>query len=152
MTNFIFPSTRVPAVPIAARALLGLAALAIAIGGLASPGCQTSTPSWTPGTFDDVFRHHETYQDSVITLNGSYMGWQGGECVFPPYAAPQESRSDWIFRIGNQCLYVTGGSPPNVSPMEVSGVGQQIRLDARLRITADKQILLEYVRSAPAAQ
>ncbi|GEM_PF-3144790 len=148
----IFPCTRVPAAPFAARALLGLTALVIVIGGLDFPGCQTSKPGRAPQTLDELYEYREAYRDSLITLDGSFMGWQGGECVFPPYAAPQESRSDWTFKLGNQCLYVTGGRPPDMSPMEGTGVGRQIRLDARLRITPDGRLLLEFVSCTPVSQ
>ena len=141
-----------PARPCAARAVLCLAALAVAIGCLTSPGCETSKPRGTLETFDDVYRYREAMRDSLIALTGRFMGWQGGECVFPSYAAPQATRSDWIFKIGDSCLYVTGGRPPDVSPMEGTGVGRQIRLDARLRITPDSRVLLEYVSSAPVVQ
>lgn len=139
MTCHVYPSNRV---------VISLAVIAITGAFLAFPGCQTSKPSGAPETLDDLYQYRETYRDSIITLTGNFMGWQGSTCTFPPYAAPQESRSDWIFRIGDKCVYVTGGIPPAVSPMEGVGVGIQIRLDARLRITPGSQLLLEYVRSA----
>ncbi len=131
------------------RVLPCAAALALAFGCLTSPGCETSKPRRSLETFEDVYRHREANRDSLITLTGRYMGWQGAECVFPSYAAQQKTRSDWIFQIGDSCLYVTGGRPPDLSPMEGTGGGRQIRLDARLRITPDSRLLLEYVRSAP---
>lgn len=116
---------------------------------LATPGCQTSKPPGAPETFDDVYEMRATYRDSVLVLTGRFMGWGGGECVFPSYAARQEKRSDWIFMIGDRCMYVTGGRPPDLSPMEDSSVGKRIRLDARLRFTPDSRLFLEYVRSSP---
>jgi len=151
-TCLVFLRTDGSGAPYASRLTVSIVALAIAIGCLSSPGCQTSNPIRAPETFDDVFQSREIYRDSLITLKGYYMGWQGGKCVFPSYAAPQESRSDWIFMIGDSCMYVTGGEPPDVSPMEGTGVGSQIRLDARLRIKPDNRLLLEYVRSVPLSQ
>ena len=152
LTDFVIPCTVSPAAPFAARAVLCLAALAFVIGCVTFPGCQSSKPNRPLETFDDVYQYRETYHDSLITLTGRFMGWEGGECIFPSYAASQETRSDWIFKIGDSCLYVTGGGPPDVSPMEGTGVGKQIRLDAHLRITPDNRLLLEYVRSTPVSQ
>ena len=119
---------------------------------LSVAGCQTSKPPGAPETFDDVYELRATYRDSVITLTGRFMGWQGGECVFPSYAARRETRSDWIFTVGDRCMYVTGGRPPELSPMEATSAGTWIRLEARLRITPDNRLLLEYVNSTPAPQ
>jgi len=105
-----------------------------------------------PETLDELYQYRESYRDSLITLTGNFMGWQGSTCIFPSYAASQESRSDWIFKIVDKCVYVTGGTPTAVSPMEGVGVGIRIRLDARLRITPGSRLLLEYVRSTPVSK
>ena len=138
--------------PHAAPATLYLAALFLSIAFHASPGCQSQQPLRTPETFDDVYEQREALRDSVITLTGRFMGWEGTGCTFPVYAARQATRSDWIFRIGDTCLYVTGGSPPDLSPMETTSSGTQITLEARIRPTSDGKLLLEYVRSRPMSQ
>ncbi len=137
--------------PRAAPAAICLAAASLMITLLGS-GCQTPDPLRAPETFDDVFDQRDSLRDSVITLTGRWMGWHGTDCVFPSYAARQATRSDWIFKIGQTCLYVTGGNPPGLSAMEDTTTGTDIILEARVRITGDKQLLLEYVRSTPASQ
>jgi hypothetical protein len=80
------------------------------------------------------------------------MGWKGSECVLPEYASRQVTRSDWLFKVGAACLYVTGGGPQHVSPMEPTSAGAAITLEARLRVTDDGKLLLEYVRASPVKQ
>jgi hypothetical protein len=113
------------------------------------PGCQSQQPLRAPETLDEVYEQRETLRDSVITLNGRFMGWEGSDCIFPAYAARQATRSDWVFRVGTTCLYVTGGAPPGLSAMEADSMGTPIILEARIRPAADGKLLLEYVRSTP---
>jgi hypothetical protein len=151
-TDISSPRKDGPTEPHTAPATLYLAALFLSIAFHASPGCQSQQPLRAPETFDDVYEQREALRDSVITLAGRFMGWEGAGCVFPAYAARQATRSDWIFRIGDTCLYVTGGSPPDLSPMDTTSPGKQITLEARIRSTADGKLLLEYVRSTPMSQ
>ena len=102
-------------------------------------------------TLEDVYEQRDALRDSVITLSGLFMGWRGTDCVFPESAARQKG-SDWILRVGDTCLYVTGGSPPGLSAMEESSTGQRISLQARVRVTSEGRILLEYVDSTPVAR
>jgi hypothetical protein len=136
----------------AAWAVVCLAVLVAILGTLTLGGCRASRSSQSIETIDDLFENRLAYRDSLITLTGSFMGWQGGQCDFPSYAAPQESRSDWIFKVGDQCLYVTGGRPSGLSPAEEQAVGARIRLDARLKFASDGRLLLQYVRSTPVTQ
>ena len=129
-----------------------IAAALLSLAALNGPGCQTPQPSRSPVTLEDVYEQRDALRDSVITLSGLFMGWRGTGCVFPEYAARQEKRSDWILRIGDSCLYVTGGSPPGLSAMEESSTGQRISLQARVRVTSEGRILLEYVDSTPVAR
>jgi len=117
-----------------------------------SPGCQTEKPLRALETFDDVYEQRASLRDSVVTLTGRFMGWNGADCIFPSYAARQATRSDWIFMVGDRCLYVTGGSPPGLSAMEADSAGTQIVLEARLQVNPDEQLLLEYVNSEPFSQ
>lgn len=117
-----------------------------------SLGCHSQQPLRPPETFDDIYEQRESLRDSVITLAGQFIGWGGAGCEFPPYAARQATRSDWIFRMGGQCLYVTGGSPPGMLAMEATPAGEPIALEARVRVTHDDRLLLEYVRSTPTSQ
>ena len=126
-----------------------LPAVLLSLASLTTPACQTSRPPRAPETFDDVYEHRESLRDSVITLHGAYMGWNGSECVFPAYAALQATRSDWILKIGETCLYVTGGSPPGLSAMEETPAGQRVSLEVRVRVNPGGRILLEYVRTVP---
>ena len=117
-----------------------------------SAGCRTPQPPRTPETIDDLYQRRDSLRDSVITLHGRFMGWKGSECVLPEYASRQATRSDWLFKVGEVCLYVTGGGPQDLSPMEPTSTGAAITLEARLRITEDGKLLLEYVRSSPVTQ
>lgn len=114
--------------------------------------CKTQETARALQTFDDVFEQRAGLADSVITLTGRFMGWNGRDCIFPSYAASQETRSDWIFMVGKNCLYVTGGTPPGLSAMEETSIGKQIILDARVRVTHETQLLLVYVRSTTVSQ
>ena len=151
-TDISSPRDNDPIEPHTTPATLYLAALCLCIAVHASPGCQSQQPLRAPETFGDVYEQREALRDSVITLTGRFMGWEGTGCTFPVYAARQATRSDWIFSIGDTCLYVTGGSPPDLSPMEATSSGRPITLEARIRPSADGKLLLEYVRSTPMSQ
>lgn len=81
--------------------------------------------------------------DSVIVLEGKYMGIYGKDCKMIE-GSRQQTRSDWIFTDGQQCIYVSGGGPKNLHPMNDKNI--DILLKAKYK-HKDGAVYLEYVES-----
>jgi len=107
-------------------------------------GCGASGPSAKSNLFDDIYHNIGSYADSTLTLEGQFMGWTGTECRFPPYASRQLTRSDWSFKVGGVCLYVTGGHPVGLDLFIDTLAGREMHLEATVRCTHDNKIYLEY--------
>ncbi|MBZ5523968.1 MAG: hypothetical protein LAP21_17160 [Acidobacteriia bacterium] len=79
------------------------------------------------------------YVNSVVTLEGSFLGWGAlGKHHFPPGAETSpKTRSDWMFATGLDCAYVTGGKPVGVDPAEHQDYGCHIELTGMVALGDD---------------
>ena len=104
--------------------------------------CVSSNQSG-PLTLESMYENLSDIRDSTVVLDGVYLGWKATDCAFPGYASAQQSRSDWICRIGDACVYVTGGKPQGADPMVDAHAN--VHLTAIVRATSDRKIYLEFV-------
>jgi len=82
----------------------------------------------------------------ITELEGTYLGWSGAGCNYISNHAPQITRSDWTFRDSEgNCIFVMGGKPDFLNPMENSDTGKKIRLSAKLREDKDNKLYLQFV-------
>lgn len=57
-------------------------------------------------SIESIQNQPEKYLNRRVSINGSFMGWQGG-CQSPPPV----TRSDWMIEDGTGCIYVSGRLP-----------------------------------------
>lgn len=82
----------------------------------------------------------------ITELEGFYLGWSGTGCDYISNRALQITRSDWTFRDSEgKCIFVTGGKPDFLNPMENNDNGKKIKLSAKLREDKDNKLYLEFV-------
>jgi hypothetical protein len=87
----------------------------------------------------------DAYRDKQVELDGVFMGWRGGECRMPAHASQAVTRSDWLFKNGEDCIYVTGGRPQGFDPSDAKQQGRHLQLRAIVRLTQDQKAYLEFV-------
>jgi hypothetical protein len=93
-----------------------------------------------------LFTHPTQYVGQVVRLEGLFQGFRVTDCRFPATASRAGlTRSDWLFRTGEDCLYVTGGAPPEIDPIDPRYIGRRITLDARVIEGETGKLLLRYV-------
>ncbi len=82
-----------------------------------------------------------------LTLNGKFMGYSGVDCIFFENfnAYPPETRSDWIFKQQENCIYVTGGFPGGLNPAEFDDRGKEIILKAKVKKNDENKLYLEFI-------
>jgi hypothetical protein len=85
------------------------------------------------------------YEGQTVKLEGTYHGWRADECRLASTASPSMTRSDWLVRTGSDCIYVTGGMPGDLDPMNPEDIGQWIVLEAVVERRDDGHIYLRYV-------
>ena len=77
-----------------------------------------------------VFTNPAAYDGQTVRVEAVFQGYSAGDCQFAQGARTTSvTRSDWLVRQGEHCLYVTGGRPPSIDP---SAVGKRIDLGARV--------------------
>ncbi|MDF1549174.1 MAG: hypothetical protein P1P88_15215 [Bacteroidales bacterium] len=82
----------------------------------------------------------------IIELEGNYLGWSGSGCNYIQNYAHQITRSDWTFRdTDGNCIFVTGGKPVFLSPLENEDNEKKIKLIAKLREDKENKFYLEFV-------
>lgn len=93
----------------------------------------------------EICAESERYVGQVVTLRGRFQGWQAAECQFPEGAANQpRTRSDWLIRTGDDCVYVTGGMPKDFDSVKPENVGRRIELEAEVMQGEDGRVYLAY--------
>jgi hypothetical protein len=84
-----------------------------------------------------------TYEGKQVDLDGRYLGFTHAECNFPSnFLSLQLTRSDWVFKEGKWCCFVTGSLPSGLSPMEQKQVPVHLRATVRLK---GEKIYLEFI-------
>ncbi len=114
-------------------------AVALSLGGV---GCtQPTAPTISDG---DVFSNPAALAGQTVQVEGLFQGYRAGECRFAAAARPVGlTRSDWLVRRETMCLYVTGGFPPGLDPLDPAAIGQQVKLRARVIDDGDGKFLLQ---------
>jgi hypothetical protein len=109
-------------------------------GGGAKPG-QTK-----PETVADLCEAPARYMDQVVRMTGAFNGFRVADCRFPEGASSTAlTRSDWLFRTGEDCLYVTGGAPAGIELVDPGSIGRRLELTARVSRREDGRIFLRYL-------
>ncbi len=108
-------------------------------------GCRTQADELSLRTLSQLFEKPTRYEGQVITFVGIYQGWRPLECHFSALASQSITRSDWLFRVDNDCLYVTGGKPHGIDPMNSTDIGRRIELKGMLMRSNDGSIYVKYL-------
>jgi hypothetical protein len=109
----------------------------------ANRGAQNELPS-TP-TIAAIHKNLEAYRDKTVALDGIFLGWRGDECRMDAHAGAAITRSDWLFKNGEDCIYVTAGRPQGFDPSDTRQKGRRLRLHAIVRLTKEQKTYLEFV-------
>ena len=96
-------------------------------------------------TVANICKNSGTCEGEEFTLRGEFLGWSGSDCVFPDNASAGITRSDWIFRDGTGCIYVSGGKIAQLDPFEKNNVGTQISIRVIPRLGPDQKMYLEFI-------
>jgi hypothetical protein len=120
---------------------------------LALAGCAqrpATVEGEVPSGGADVFADPAAFQGRTVRVEGVLHGYRVAECRFAPAArAVSLTRSDWLVRRGAGCLYVTGGVPPGVNPMNPAAAGRALELQATVIADPDGRFLLRLVEARP---
>lgn len=77
---------------------------------------------------DELVQRAPVFKDKIVTVRGSFMGWQGS-CKGPP----PETRSDWMLEHGGVCIYVSGPTPVGIERTPNSkDIGREIEIVGRV--------------------
>lgn len=101
-----------------------------------------------PLTVSDLCGPPPLPADQSVKLTGLFHGFRVEGCAFPECVAGSSlTRSDWLFRTGGDCVYVTGGAPPGVDLIDPSFAGRPIDLQARVTQDATGKLRLHYIEA-----
>jgi hypothetical protein len=96
----------------------------------------------------EICAESERYVGRVVTLQGLFQDWQVAGCLFPDGAANHpRTRTDWLIRTADDCIYVAGGMPEDLDPMNPENLGCRIELEAEVMQDEDGQVYLVYRNS-----
>lgn len=115
-----------------------------------SSGCRTNQVSGSTA-FENLnlkylSENSEKFLGKIVELEGNYLGWSGSGCNYIQNHAHQITRSDWTFSDNDSaCIFVTGGKPDFLNPLENDDNGKKIMLIAKLRKNEENKIYLEFV-------
>lgn len=98
-------------------------------------------------TVADLCEDPARYVGRIVELEGVFQGWRISGCRLLPSASQTITRSDWLIRTGEDCIYVTGGKPDGLDPINTSHIGRWIKLKAKVMQTHDRKVYLEYINS-----
>ena len=115
----------------------------------ASDGGGTKPEQAKPEAVADLCAEPARYLDQAVTMTGVYNGFRVADCRFPEGARSTAiSRSDWLFRTGGDCLYVTGGVPAGIELVDPGSIGRRLKLTARVSRSEAGEIFLRYLEGA----
>lgn len=87
----------------------------------------SSTIIDVPIYVDDLVNNTKKYQNQLVTIRGTFMGWKGSCKVTPP-----ETRSDWMIEYDGACIYVSGPPPSGIDITPTSkDIGKEIEIYGR---------------------
>jgi len=116
---------------------------------LFTAGCQNSTPQDTAPaaalsemrqvTLSAILQHPQKFLSQNVTLEGVFAGWSGGCRGVPP-----KTRSDWMFKQKDYCIYVSGSMPKGTSaqPPE-KGIGKVVHIQGIVQIDVHNRPYIE---------
>ena len=77
---------------------------------------------------DELLLRAPVFKDKIVTVRGSFRGWQGS-CKGPP----PETRSDWMLEHAGACIYVSGPTPVGIDSVPNSkDIGREIKIVGRV--------------------
>lgn len=115
----------------------------------ASEGGGAKPEQAKPETVADLCKEPARHVDQVVTMTGVYNGFRATDCHFPEGARSTAiTRSDWLFRTGEDCLYVTGGVPSEVDRVDPGYLGRGLEITARVSRQESGGIFLHYLKGA----
>jgi hypothetical protein len=87
------------------------------------------------------------YLGHVIIIRGFFMGWQVAKCKFCEHAATEPlTRFDWLIQTEDYCVFVTGGMPKGLDPLNPASAGRLVEIEAEIKRTVDDKIYFVYRR------
>jgi hypothetical protein len=105
--------------------------------------CTHGAPDAAPA-HGDVFSAPEAFRGRNVEVEGAYLGWSSAECRFARSARDVSlTRSDWVLRGEEFCLYVTGGVPDALDPAAVPVGGRRVRVRGRVIEDGAGRLLLQ---------
>jgi hypothetical protein len=91
----------------------------------------------------DLAADTEHYTGQTITITGVFQDFQVGMCRFPDGVAAQpQTRSDWLLLTDQDCIYVTGGLPIGIDPMNSDHLGRAVTIQAVVEQNNNQEIYL----------
>ncbi|TGY88416.1 hypothetical protein E5163_11400 [Marinicauda algicola] len=82
-----------------------------------------------------------------VHVQGVYQGFMVRPCRFPEEVRPTSlTRSDWLLRQEDVCVYVTGGRPSGIAPLDTSRVGETVNVIAEIRQDEQGRIYLLFLQ------
>jgi hypothetical protein len=99
-----------------------------------------------PASLAEVCAAGDRYDGRLVTLEGVFQGFRIGECSFCDAASRRATtRSDWLFRSGAECFYVTGGIPDGIDRIDPEHGGRRLELKAKVTRNDEGKLHLTYV-------
>ena len=133
-------------IPIATILLLGLSLSDTWSGSLRTEVDKGEQGPGQPNSIAELFEEPSEYVEQVVRFVGLFHGFRVTGCRFPAVAsAAGLTRSDWLFRIGEDCVYVTGGAPAGVDPIDPRYTGRRVEIRARVVKSPAGKILLKLI-------
>ncbi len=75
----------------------------------------------------DIYAHPE-WTGRIVRICGRYMGWSACDAN-----TSMVTRSDWVLKDSTGCIFVTGGSPKWLYPLNNNATGSFVCIRARIR-------------------
>jgi len=123
-----------------------LVSISLLVASCAPGGVGAKPEPAKPQTVADLCKDPSRYVDQNVTLKGVYQGFRAAECRFPDEASGTGvTRSDWLFRTGDDCLYVTGGAPEGIDTLDQGQIGRRLEITARVSRNEAGKFFLKYV-------
>jgi hypothetical protein len=120
---------------------------------LQTAGCNSSAvpagnlPAAAAG---DVFTDPAAFRGRTVRVEGVFQGYNGRACRFASDArAVSLTRSDWLVRRGESCLYVTGSVPSGLDPFDTVTIGRPVVLSAVVVADTEGRLLLRPAEAQP---
>lgn len=91
-------------------------------------GCAAQPAAQAPANLADVYRLGKATQGQNLKVQGTFHGWAG--CA----ASSQKTRSDWMVKEGEACIYVSGALPQGiVAPPATASNGMPVFIEGTVQ-------------------